>query len=262
MSPYVLDNAGEQTGERFAGLEHCFDPVTIRGLEATGVSDGWSCLEVGGGGGSIARWLAPRVGPEGKVVVTDINPRWLDATAENVELRRHDIVRDRLEERAFDLVHARLVLLHLPERQSALERMIGALRPGGVLMIEDFDCTWLPFVTAANGDDSRLFHKVIDAFHQVLSDGGVHIAHGRHFHRWLELEGLSDIRVEAHAQVWRGGSPGCRTHRANMEQLHDRLTGSGLVTGDEIARFIRLVEDPSFAVSSYLLVSATARRPR
>jgi hypothetical protein len=90
MSRYILDNAGEETGERFAGLEACFDPVTIRQLEAIGVTDGWSCLEVGGGGGSIARWLAPRVGADGRVVVTDINPRWLKVTVEHVELRRHD----------------------------------------------------------------------------------------------------------------------------------------------------------------------------
>lgn len=261
MANYILDNAGDQTVDRFSALEHCLDPVTIRQLEAIGVTDGWTCLEVGGGGGSIARWLAERIGPDGKVVVTDIDPRWLNATVENIEVRRHDIVHDRLEPRMFELVHARLVLLHLPERQRALRRMIDALRPGGYLLIEDFDCTWLPFVTQTDADDQRLFTRVIDAFHETLSDAGVDIAHGRHFYRWLRDEGLTDVRVEANAQVFEGGLIGCRLHRANIAQLHERLVGSGRLTDDEIARFHEMVEDPRFAVSSHLLVSATGRRP-
>ena len=105
MSTYVLDNASEQTGQRFASLEACFDPVTIRQPREMGVNPGWMCLEVGGGGGSIARWLGEKVGADGHVVVTDINPRWLDIQAANVELRRHDIVSDELPEHAFDLIH-------------------------------------------------------------------------------------------------------------------------------------------------------------
>lgn len=71
-----------------------------------GVNPGWMCLEVGGGGGSIARWLGEKVGADGHVVVTDINPRWLDIQAANVELRHHDIVSDELPEHAFDPIHA------------------------------------------------------------------------------------------------------------------------------------------------------------
>lgn len=95
MTRYVLDNASEQTGQRFTSLETCFDPVSIGQLEQIGVAEGWSCLEVGGGGGSIARWLSRRVGPSGNVLVTDINPRWLDAGSSNIELRRHDITATR-----------------------------------------------------------------------------------------------------------------------------------------------------------------------
>jgi len=130
VSTYVLDNASEQAARRFASLEACYDPVTIRQLGQVGVSPGWSCLEVGGGGGSIARWLAERVGPSGRVVVTDIDARWLDFKHPNIELREHNIATDELEWGAFDLVHERLVLIHLPERERALRRMIDALSPG------------------------------------------------------------------------------------------------------------------------------------
>jgi hypothetical protein len=72
-SRYVFDNAAEeQTRERFATLPRLYDPGTIRHLEALGVGAGWRCLEVGAGGGSVARWLAERVGPIGRVLATDI----------------------------------------------------------------------------------------------------------------------------------------------------------------------------------------------
>ncbi len=144
MAQYVLDNTAAEAEQRFASLESCYDPVTIRQLEEIGVAPGWRCLEVGGGGGSIARWLADRTGPAGGVVVTDINPRWLDADRPSIEMRRHDIVADELEPGAFDLARERLVLQLLPERGQALERMIGAVKPGGWLLIEDFDRGWLP----------------------------------------------------------------------------------------------------------------------
>jgi ubiquinone/menaquinone biosynthesis C-methylase UbiE len=59
-------------------LEELFDPVTVRRLERVGVAPGWQALEVGAGRGSIASWLADRVGEEGRVVATDIDTNLLE----------------------------------------------------------------------------------------------------------------------------------------------------------------------------------------
>src|SRR5437899_8672325 len=102
-SAYVLDNAAKEASARFDALAAMYDPVTIRHLQNRGVSPGWHCLEVGGGGGSIAAWLAARVGSAGHVVVTDIDPRFLESLqVPNLEVRRHDIVNDPLPEAALD----------------------------------------------------------------------------------------------------------------------------------------------------------------
>ena len=215
-----------------------------------------------GGGGSIARWLADRTGPAGGVVVTDINPRWLDADRPNIEMRRHDIVADELEQGAFDLAHERLVLIHLPERRQALERMIGAVKPGGWLLIEDFDRAWLPLTPDCEPANARLFTKVMNAFAQILVEAGVDVDLGRRLCSLLREQGMSDVQVESHARVCAGGSPGCRLHRSNIEQLEDRVTDIGHITPAEIERFYELIEDPSFSVNSYMLVSARGRRPR
>ena len=137
-SEYRFDNAWLQARARLAALEAQLDPGTMRHLQALGVGEGWHCLEVGGGGGSIAEWLCRRVGPAGRVVATDINTRFLEALDfRNLVVRVHNIVEDELEQGAFDLVHARTVLMHLRQRPTALERMVSALKPGGWKPVRD-----------------------------------------------------------------------------------------------------------------------------
>jgi ubiquinone/menaquinone biosynthesis C-methylase UbiE len=127
-STYLLDNAAPQTRERFDALSTLYDRESLQHLEDRGIEPGWNCLEVGGGGGTIAAWLAARVGPAGHVLVTDLDPRFLDAAKfSNVEIRRHNIVTDPLPDAAFDLIHARLVLIHIPEREQVLARLVRAL---------------------------------------------------------------------------------------------------------------------------------------
>src|SRR3982074_3736297 len=93
VSPYLLDNAAREAPARFAALSAMFDIGTIQHLEQRGVAPGWHCWEVGGGGGSIASWLSRRVGPDGRVLVTDIDPRFLETLkVPNLEVRRHNVV--------------------------------------------------------------------------------------------------------------------------------------------------------------------------
>ena len=141
-NPYIFDNAAEaETAERFASLDALYNFRTFRFLETAGIAPGWHCLEVGGGSGAVAAWMADRVGPSGSVLVTDIDPRFMERSAyrrpAHMELRRHDVGTDPLPEQAFDLIHARLVLMHVPQRQQALARLVAALKPRGWLVIED-----------------------------------------------------------------------------------------------------------------------------
>jgi len=70
-------NGREQAeDERLDLLEQLFDPGSRRRLEMA--RPGWRCLVVGAGCGSMAAWLAQRVGPAGQVVATDIDCRYLD----------------------------------------------------------------------------------------------------------------------------------------------------------------------------------------
>jgi 2-polyprenyl-3-methyl-5-hydroxy-6-metoxy-1,4-benzoquinol methylase len=98
--------------ERLGLLEQLFDPVSRERRDL--VRPGWRCLEVGAGRGSMAVWLAKKVGASGQVVATDVDPTYLERlNVPNLEVRRHNILDDSLESlgrASFDLVSSRLML--------------------------------------------------------------------------------------------------------------------------------------------------------
>ena len=262
MPGYVLDNAAEQAGQRFTSLETCLDPATIRHFEALGVAEGWNCLEVGGGGGSIARWLSRRVGESGRVLATDINPRFLDGSKEgNLEIRLHDIRKDELPGGEFDLVHARLVLIHLPERRQVLSHLVASLKPGGWILLDEFDVDRLPFPVHGDAPTRALVDKVEAALFDVFEAAGVDRRWGHKVYGILREAKLDEVGAEAIGWVWPGGSPGSDLRRANCDQLEEKLLASGAVTAADLDGYRALLSDPDVALSSYCLISTWGRRP-
>jgi SAM-dependent methyltransferase len=261
MSSYVFRNCDAEAVDRFASLERCYDPVSTARLAGLGIADGLRCLEVGCGTGSIANWLAERVGPQGSVVATDIDTGRVAPVAANVEVWSHDIVDDELPEAAFDVVHARLVLLHLPQRRRALHRIWHALRPGGRLVLDEFDCTWLPVLAAPDPEAVALFSRVVSGVHGLLESAGADLAWGRNAYGALAECGYDGLDVRGYSEVWTGVSHGAQLHRANVVQTSDSLVASGRVSPTELDRFFELLDSPGFAVSSYLMLSTSACRP-
>lgn len=258
-SAYVLDNAGEQAPARFDALSAVFDPGTITHLEKCGIGPGWHCLEVGGGGGSIAAWLSQRVGPTGGVLVTDIDPRHLKfLNIPNLEVRCHNIVKDPLPEASFDLVHSRLVLVHLPERERALERMIAALKPGGWLVDEEFDSSVSPDPAV---NPKEVLSKTHAAMTQVMASRGVDRNFGRRLLGRLQEHGLKNVTAEGRAFMWQGGSPGASLLRSNYEQLRGAMIEAGYLTQQEFDKDVSQLQDPTFVIPSPILWTASGQRP-
>src|SRR5437588_3227679 len=78
MTEYMFDPAWEQERARIGAGEELFDPATTHILESIGVDEGWKCLEIGAGGGTIASWLCERVGSSGHVVAIDLDIRFIE----------------------------------------------------------------------------------------------------------------------------------------------------------------------------------------
>ena len=258
-SAYVLDNAAKEAAARFGALSAAFDPGTIRHLQDLGVGPGWSCLEVGGGGGSIARWLAERVGSVGRVLVTDIDPRYLESLEiPNLEVRRHNIVSEPLPEASFDLIHARLVLVHLPEREKVLARLVAALKPAGWLIDEEFDSVVVPDPALS---PCETLSKTHNAMIRIMHDRGVDRGFGRRLFGLLRAHGLASVGAAGRTFMWPSGSPGPSLMRSNYEQLRSAMIDAGYITEEEFDQDVAGLDDPSFLMPSPLLWAAWGRRP-
>jgi SAM-dependent methyltransferase len=262
MSRYLLDNAWEQQRQRLAGLEAWFDPGTIRHLTALGVTAGWHCLEVGAGGGSIARWLSQQVGPTGNVIATDLDTRFLTAQDEpSLDVRQHDITRDPLPELAFDLVHARFVLEHLADRAAALRSMVATLAGGGRLLLEETDsASWLP-VPEDSAEAAVLFTRWTHAFVALCQSTGVDPYAGRRGAGELRALGLREVDAEGRVYIVRGGTPAAEVWRLTAEQVRPRIIASGYLSEDEMTQVLALLTDPSFAWMEGLVMATWGRKP-
>jgi SAM-dependent methyltransferase len=254
MSEYAF--AGDKP-ERLAGIEATWDPGTIERLEALGVGPGWRCLEVGAGGGSIAAWMAARIGEHGRVLATDIDTTFLEPLArDNLEVRRHDLLAEELPADAFDLVHVRLLLEWLGD-SDALERLVKAAAPGGWVVVEDFD--WA--IGGPIDDSSPVLTKGLDAILGLLERIGYQRFLGRTLLRRFEQVGLTEIGNDARAYVLHGGSPGTAFHRFSFESQRQRLVESDLMTADEIEETLRELNNPERHVVTSMMFAAWGRKP-
>jgi ubiquinone/menaquinone biosynthesis C-methylase UbiE len=260
-SPYLLDNRKEQAGDRFEALATIYDPMTTGHFDGLGVGHGWRCLEVGAGGGSIVRHLSERVGPTGRVLATDIEPRFLDPLADlpNVDVCRHDVVVDPLPEAEFDLIHARLVLVHVPERLTAIHRLAQALRPGGWLLVEDGDGTLTgQSCLVARSEGEHLANRMRAGLMQLLGERGADFGFARSLLRIFETEGLADIAGDGYVAF----SDTVRIlERANVLQLREAFIAGGVVTESEIERFLAWLDGPHPPLAAPFVFSAWGRRP-
>jgi SAM-dependent methyltransferase len=256
---YGLDNAWHSALARLRSLEQWLDPATTRNLRARGVCAGWRCLEVGGGAGSVARWLCGQVCPDGEVVVTDIDTRFLERLNEaNLRVIRHDVTADSLPPAAFDLVHCRLVLAYLPSRRAVLPKLAAALKPRGHLVAEEMDFISVTADTSQPG--GRAFNAAVASSNDVLRSRGFDPYYGRLLLAGFAAAGLVDVGTEGHVRLWRGGSPGATAWRLTFEQLHSDMAALGLDDAT-IAGAIAACEDPGFTFMSQVTVAASGHRP-
>jgi SAM-dependent methyltransferase len=235
---YPFGNAAVGQLDRLRALEFVLDPGTFRHLQGRGVATGWHCLEVGAGAGSVARWLAERVGPSGSVLATDLDTTPLrNLRHPALEVRIHDLLGDPLPDAHFDLVHVRLVLAWLPDPVLALDRLVAALKPGGWLVAEDLDFVSAVPAPDMDAESAAIFSRVLDAHLVVLTQKtGFDPEHGRRQCSLLEQAGLMNVAGEGSTTLWRGGEAGADLFRLTFAQLREPMLATGRVSATDLDR--------------------------
>jgi len=258
---YLLANANAQAGARLAAIASLFDPATFRRMAACGLSPGWRCWEVGAGGRTVIEWMAREVGPTGRVLATDIDTRWMDAAPRAaIEVRRHDLIADKVPDERFDMVHARLVLVHIPQRKEALQKLVTALKPGGWLIVEDADAALQPLAcldprTAAE----RRANRIRDGFRRLMAGRGVELAFGRTLPRLLREAGLRDVRAEGSFPI--GGAAAGLLELATVRMLAPELIASGAASETDLAAHEDAVATGSIDLTIAPMIAAMGRAP-
>ena len=168
------------------------DPLTIRRIGGLGLAPDARCLEIGGGRGSIARWLCEHAAPRGRVTATDLETGFLDRLSlPNLEVRRHDVRTDDFPPGSFDLVHTRAVLMHISGRMDVLRRLVSWLAPGGWLLIEEPDFgMWL-------ADADPVWATRPHTWHRTFPDGS--LSRGRS--RLGQIRELDLVEIGADAEI-------------------------------------------------------------
>jgi SAM-dependent methyltransferase len=232
----VTEKPDELTLTRF--WESRYQPLTTRIIEGLPVRPGWRCLDLAGGAGSLAYWLAERV-PQGTVLAVDGDIRFLDATrAPNLVVRQMDIAGADFTPGSFELVVARGALSGLANPGEVLTRAVRWLAPGGWLLVEDF--YFLPSEDAPTAAG----RAVVDAYTRGFQSRGADVRWARRLPALMARAGLTSLGVHV-TPLGPGQSDGENALiRMRLELQGHLLVEAGMVSAEEIAEFIEQLSDP------------------
>lgn len=161
------------------------EPATTRLLDQIGLAPGATCLDAGCGPGETMRLMADRVGPSGAVTGFDVDAALGSLVEEKLHEAGHrqcrfravDLTDDRpLPGGPYDLVYARLLLFHLPQRVAVLRKLWQAVAPGGHLLIQDYDLNSIEVLPQLASVD-EIARVLVGAFAALDCDvrAGVHL---------------------------------------------------------------------------------------
>jgi SAM-dependent methyltransferase len=258
---YTFTSATEEPHRQLLLLADILDSHSIDVLSKAGVTDGWQCLDAGPGAGTITSWLADRIGPAGNVTAVDLDPKHL-RRGDNTRVVADDIRTMALPQDTYDLIHARLLLMHLPEREDVLKKFVTALKPGGTLVTSDWGQRdgelLLHAETPAAAEAYSVFVRTLET---VLQANGADLGWARRAPLAMRAAGLTDIDTVVHNRLWRGGQPGNLIHISASHLVHDVLLSHG-VTEDHIALLRATMADPQTLAYGHWTYTTTARKPR
>jgi SAM-dependent methyltransferase len=258
-SPAERDRLRRQSGELRGHSELLLDRV--------GVTEGWRVIDLGCGPSGILDLLADRVGPAGRVVGLDFEPANVALAREfaatrglaNVEVMQGDAHRTDFPPASFDLVHARTLLINIPDPAAAVAEMVRLARPGGWVAVLEPDGVSVCYPPLPAWD------RLIEIFLSAQRVDGADSFIGRRLPELFRQAGLADIGVAAMADIYPAGNSR-RTIRADLvRSMRPKILAAGIASErelDEVDQAVRgHLSDPDTLVMPNLLFLAWGRRP-
>src|SRR5215471_382017 len=251
---YAFPHSAEDESRRLQLFEQRLDPLTKRRIQRLGVSKGATCLEIGGGRGSITRWLSDVVGPTGRVIATDLQLGFLtEIDAPNVEVLRHDIRTDTFPPGSFHLIHTRAVLMHISPSVDLLRRMVTWLTPGGWLVLEEPDFgMWI-------GDADPVWATAPLTAQAAFPS--MAMSQGRSLLRQVHQLGLADVGADAEMDIIQAGTDLAEFYQLSQAVLALPKVQAGALSLAEATALIGRPADDDFLACGFVHIGVWGRLP-
>ncbi|MGW9589804.1 class I SAM-dependent methyltransferase [Streptomyces chartreusis] len=245
------EQAGE--GERIDFGALAYDDITMARLRALGAGPGWRCLDVGAGTGTVSRRLLDAAGVE-SVLAVDRDVRFL-AERPGLDVLEADITAPDSVHGKFQLVHARFVLMHLPEHESLIAALAELVAPGGVLVLSD--------AVDLTGDRTPVtpYTTVMRAMWEGLrATIGTDVSWVPSYPHLLRGAGLESVAAEIHVPPLVPGSPISRFWADTWERSRAAMLATGLVDDAAVDAGVRYLGSDECAALSGGMLTAWGRK--
>lgn len=246
----------EGEGERIDFGALAYDDLTLARLRALGVGPGWHCLDVGAGTGTVARRLLDEAGAA-SVLAVDRDVRFLtERSAPGLEVLEADVTAPDFAPGRFRLVHARFVLMHLPEHERLITTLAELVAPGGVLVLSDaVDLT-------SDRTPGTPYTSAMRAMWQGLrATIGTDVSWVPSYPHLLREAGLTAVAAEIHAPPLLPGSPISRFWADTWERSRAAMLTTGVVDDEAVDGAIRYLDSEECAALSAGMLTAWGRKP-
>ncbi|MFI6951325.1 class I SAM-dependent methyltransferase [Streptomyces sp. NPDC050422] len=248
------EQAGE--GERIDFGALAYDDITLARLREIGAGPGWRCLDVGAGTGTVSCRLLDEAGVA-SVLAVDRDVRFLaERCLPRLDVLEADITAPGFVSGRFQLVHARFVLMHLPERARLITALAERVAPGGVLVLSDaVDLT-------SDQAPSTPYTEVMRAMWQGLRIAiGTDVSWVPSYPQLLRGAGLKSVAAEIHVPPLLPGSAISRFWADTWERSRAAMLATGLVDDAAIDMALRYLGSDECAALSAGMLTAWGRKP-
>lgn len=264
---YLLGTSDTEL-DRLAFQHEVWRPVTDAFLDRLAIAPGSRVLDAGSGPGFVALDLARRVGPGGRVVAVDASPRWEQHLREValarglpvIEARHADLEVAELEPETYDFVFCRWVLSFVRDPRALVRRFTAALRPGGVLAIEDYNHEGISIFPRSQG-----FEAVVRATRAWYRQGGGDTWVAGRLPANVRAAGLEQVHFAANVLAGGPSSQVFRWADLFFPVFAPRWVEEGLLEKEDMHRFLAEWEerkrDPDSLFFSPIVVDLAARKP-
>jgi ubiquinone/menaquinone biosynthesis C-methylase UbiE len=237
-------------------------------LGRIGLRPGQSAIDLGCGPSGILSLLSAAVSPGGRVVGLDAEPAHTAMASQyaselglsNVEVITADARHTGLPADSFDLVHARTLLVTIPEPGEVLGEMVRLARPGGWVASQEPDAE-----VAMCYPELPAWDRMREIFRAAFSRSGADVRTGRRLAEAYRQAGLADVEVAVHAPAYPAGHSRRTVIPDLVRSLRPVILELGLCDERELAELDRTVRehlaDPRTLMMPHLLVVAWGRKP-